>query len=132
MPCGRKRKIKKMRKHKLKKRRKKMRHKKMFVPLYWDLKTSRSQSKDDRVRGLAGIIAGGHWYTNKSAAFLDTNEEMETYPNGAHVDWLDALAYQPQIWGLSSEAPEIVDGEEIDEDEAEEEAAAQRPEGYGG
>jgi hypothetical protein len=111
---------------------------KTYINIEWRLKTSRSgkrlhggeSGKDDRILGFIPVVASGSWYTNKQ--FVDENMEMETYPNGSHVDWLDALAYQPQIWGMSEAPPEVINGVEIYEDEEEEIALQERPVGYGG
>ena len=115
-----------------------VRQRKTYIPIEWNLKTARhgqrlhggTTGQEDRIRGLIPVISSGNYYTNKD--FVETNLEMETFPNGAHVDWLDALAYQPQIWGFSETPPDIVDGVEIYEDEEEETELAARPAGYGG
>jgi hypothetical protein len=101
------------------------------INIFWDLKTARDASKADRIKGLVGWVARGEWYTHKR--FVDQNYEMETFPNGAHVDWLDALAYQPQVWGLPDQPPEVADdGTEMDEEAEDREVTADaRQGGYG-
>lgn len=86
--------------------------------------------KNDRIRtSILPIVHEGYYYTH--ARWVELNQQMAQFPYGRKIDLLDALAYQPQIWGTST-------FEEVDEIPTEEELSMwddlgdDSREGYGG
>lgn len=67
------------------------------VHIPWrDLKTGPETTKYTRIRHMVGHVASGAYYT--SSRFVMPNREMKMFPASRKLNWLDAFAYQPQLW----------------------------------
>jgi hypothetical protein len=71
------------------------------VRIPWQpIKVVSEGSKHNRIRQMIPYVAEGMYYTHPD--FIDANNEMKIFPASKTRDnWLDAFAYQPQIWSTS-------------------------------
>ncbi len=78
----------------------------MGVYIPWrPIKTSTQKSKHSRIRQMISCVADGYYYTHHK--FVSANNEMRMFPASRRDNWLDAFAYQPQLWGVASREEEV-------------------------